>query len=151
MDNHDIVKMLNELIETCKDGEYGFSTCAEHAQSAELRTLFRNRAQDCRTGGQQLQELVRECGGKPDERGSATGAIHRGWVAALGTIAGASDERMLEEAERGEDAAVARYRKALKQDGLPPSVRGVIERQMTGVLRNHDQVKALRDRLHAHH
>ena len=63
----------------------------------------------------------------------------------LGTLVGGSDLRMLEEAERGEDTALARYRKALKRDDLPPLLRGIIERQMDGVQRNHDQVKALRD------
>lgn len=148
MDNRDIVSTLNDLIETCRDGEYGFNTCAEHASSEPVRTLFRTRAQDCRTGALELQNLVRECGGKPDEGGSASGALHRGWVAVLGTVAGTSDQRMLDEAERGEDHALARYRKALK-DELPPTVRNVVERQMAGVQRNHDQVKALRDRVRA--
>lgn len=149
MDNGDIVSMLNDLIETCKDGEYGFTTCAEHASSEELRSLFRSRAQDCRTGALELQGLVRQCGGTPDQGGSATGAVHRGWVAVLGTVAGTSDKRMLEEAERGEDAALARYRKALRNTDLPSMVREVVERQMAGVQRNHDQVKALRDRVKA--
>lgn len=146
LDNRNVVSTLNDLIETCRDGEYGFATCAEHAQSEQIRGLFRNRAQDCRAGALELQNLVRECGGTPDEGGTATGAMHRGWVAVLGTVAGESDKRMLEEAERGEDAALARYRKALREDDLPPTVRNVIERQMGGVQRNHDQVKALRDR-----
>jgi uncharacterized protein (TIGR02284 family) len=51
---------------------------------------------------------------------------------------------MLEECERGEDAAVARYRKALKQN-LPADVRAVIERQAEGAQRNHDEIKRLRD------
>jgi uncharacterized protein (TIGR02284 family) len=53
---------------------------------------------------------------------------------------------MLEECERGEDVAVSRYRKALKQN-LPADVRAVIQRQADGAQRNHDQVKALRDAL----
>lgn len=51
---------------------------------------------------------------------------------------------MLEECERGEDAAVARYRKALKAD-LPINAKAVVERQAAGAQRNHDQIKALRD------
>jgi uncharacterized protein (TIGR02284 family) len=145
MDNRNIVSTLNDLIETSRDGEYGFNACAEHAASEQVRNLFRTRAQDCRAGALELENLVRQCGGSPDQGGSATGAMHRGWVAVLGTIAGTSDHRMLEEAKRGEDHALARYRKALKQDDLPPTVRTVIERQLAGVQRNHDQVKALRD------
>ena len=54
------------------------------------------------------------------------------------------DRAVLQEAERGEDNAVARYRKALKQP-LPDHVRQVVERQFQQVQRNHDEVKRLRD------
>lgn len=143
--NKDIVATLNDLIETCKDGEYGFTTCAEHVKSPDLRQLFSNRADDCRAAAGELQHFVFEYGGEPEDHGTARGALHRGWVAVLGTVTGSSDQRMLDEAERGEDSALARYRKALKNELLPDNLRAVIQRQMLGVQRNHDQVKALRD------
>jgi uncharacterized protein (TIGR02284 family) len=146
MDNDDVIDTLNDLIETCKDGAYGFRASAEHVQSPELRTVFTNRAQNCDEGAAQLQSLVAQCGGEPDTGGSATGAVHRGWVAARGALSGYSDQAMLEECERGEDAAVARYRKALESD-LPPEVRTVVERQFQGVKRNHDEIRALRNRM----
>lgn len=140
-----IIDTLNDLIETCKDGEYGFTTCAEHASSPELRQLFSNRADDCRSAAGELQHFVQSYGGEPEDHGTARGALHRGWVAVLGAVSGSSDQRMLDEAERGEDNALARYRKALANDALPDNLRAVIQRQMMGVQRNHDQVKALRD------
>jgi uncharacterized protein (TIGR02284 family) len=149
MESQHLVNHLNDLIETSKDGEYGFTRCAEHSQSDAVRALFTRRAQDCHAAAQELQNLVRQYGGTPDESGSATGALHRGWVAVLGTLVGESDKRMLEEAERGEDTALARYRKVLKDDSLPPLLRGIVERQMDGVQRNHDQVRDLRDRARA--
>ena len=148
MQREDVVKVLNDLIETCKDGEYGFNTCAEHVQSAELRALFSDRARDCRRGAEELQALVTQYGGTPDTGGSATGALHRGWVNVRGSLAGYSDKAMLQECERGEDAAKARYRDALEED-LPEDVRRVVQSQFEGVLRNHDQIKALRDRFEA--
>jgi len=59
-------------------------------------------------------------------------------------ITGKSTEAILNECERGEDAALKSYRSALEKD-LPASVRSVLEQQLQGVQRNHDQVKALRD------
>ncbi len=59
----------------------------------------------------------------------------------------ATDAAMLDECERGEDAAVARYRKALDAE-LQPALRPVIERQYDGVQRNRALVRALRDQLH---
>jgi uncharacterized protein (TIGR02284 family) len=96
----------------------------------------------------ELQVLVSQCGGKPDEGGSLSGAVHRGWVAVRGTLAGYTDLGMLEECERGEDVAKTRYRKALEQP-LPEPIRTIIERQYQGVLRNHDQIRTLRDRYRA--
>ncbi|MDB5928566.1 MAG: hypothetical protein JWR60_273 [Polaromonas sp.] len=147
-DNDDVIDTLNDLLETCRDGEYGFSTSAEHAKSAELKTILLRHAQECRTGGQELQTLIRQLGGDADEGGSVSGALHRGWVSVRGTLSGYSDEAMLDECERGEDVAVASYRKALKQD-LPPAIRSVVERQAEGAQRNHDQIKALRNTLKA--
>jgi uncharacterized protein (TIGR02284 family) len=149
MESQRIVNALNDLIETCKDGEYGFNRCAEHTRSEEIRALFTRRAQDCHAAAQELQNMVRDYGAKPDDGGSAGGALHRGWVAVLGTLAGSSDKRMLEEAERGEDSALAGYRKALREDELPPLLRSIVQRQMDGVQRNHDLVRDLRDRARA--
>lgn len=145
MSHDDIVDTLNDLVETSKDGELGFTACAKHVQSNDLRDLFLRRAEECRKAASELQTLVMEYGGKPDSGGSATGALHRGWVAVRGSLAGYSDHAMLEECERGEDAALARYRAALREESLPEAVRAVIARQQLGVQANHDQIKRLRD------
>ncbi len=143
-DNDDVIDVLNDLIETCRDGEYGFNACAEHAQGQNLKTLFRQRETECSDAANDLKGFVLWLGGKPPAGGTASGAMHRGWVAVRGTLSGYSDKSLLDECERGEDAALARYRKALKQT-LPSDIRTAIERQRDGVQRNHDQIKALRD------
>lgn len=144
MTNDEIVDTLNDLIETCKDGEYGFDTCAKHTASVELRNLFLQRASECRSATAELQSCVTQYGGKPEDRGSAAGALHRGWTAVRGSLVGFSDHAMLEECERGEDVALTRYRKALKED-LPVTLKSLVQRQEQGVQRNHDQIKLLRD------
>jgi uncharacterized protein (TIGR02284 family) len=143
--NKDIIETLNDLIETSKDGEYGFNACAKHVSTSELKSLFIQRAIECQRAAAELQPFVLQYGGKPEHDGTVAGKLHRGWVAVRGSLTGYSDAAVLEECERGEDAALARYRKALKQDALPPALRAVIERQLVGVQRNHDQVKLLRD------
>lgn len=142
-DTHTI-NTLNKLIETCKDGEYGFKACSDHAVDPQIKQLFDVRAQDCRRAAAELQTLVVQRGGKPEDSGTASGSMHRGWVAVKGTLAGYTDLAMLEETERGEDAALKAYRNALKED-LPIEVRSVVEAQQQGVKRNHDQIRALRD------
>lgn len=148
MTNEDVIDVLNDLIENCRDGEHGFKACAEHTQSTELRELFQSRSRECNGAALELQSLVTQKGGTPESSGSASGAVHRGWVAVKGTLSGYSDLAMLEECERGEDVAKARYKKALEQD-LPADIHMVVTRQHDGAVRNHDQIRLLRDRLRA--
>ncbi len=142
-DSHTI-DTLNKLIETCKDGEYGFKASADHAVDPQIKQLFDARAQDCRRAAAELQTLVVQRGGKPEDSGTAGGAVHRGWVAVKGTLSGYTDLAMLEETERGEDVALKSYRDALKEE-LPIEVRSIVEAQQQGVKRNHDQIRNLRD------
>lgn len=143
-DSGDVVDTLDDLAECCKDGEYGFRACAEQAERQDLKSLFMQRADGCRDAAQELYTQIRALGGKPDEGGSAAGALHRGWVSVKAALSTYDDKAVLEECERGEDNALARYRKAMKQT-LPANIRQIVERQMQGVQRNHDQIKSLRD------
>ena len=78
----------------------------------------------------------------------ATPNLHRRWVDIKSAITGKDDQAVLNECERGEDVAKKSYKRALEKD-LPPEIRQVVQRQYDGVLRNHDQVKALRDQTKA--
>lgn len=146
--NDTTISTLNELIETSKDGEYGFRASADYIRDPQVKQLFLARAEACARSVHELQSLVLECGGQPEDSGSAAGALHRGWVAVKGTLAGYTDAAILEETERGEDKAMDAYRKALKV-GLPPHVQAVVERQFDGVKLNHSQVRELRNRARA--
>ena len=148
MTNDDTIDTLNKLIETCKDGEYGFRTSAEHAKSPDLKSVFMRRSEDCRRGATELQAIVQRLGGKAETDSSATGSLHRGWVAVVGTLSGYSDQQMLDECERGEDAALERYRDAIKQP-LPADIMALVQKQYEGVKRNHDQIRTLRNQVRA--
>ena len=147
-DSDDVIDALQDLAECAKDGEYGFRACAEQAKRQDLKSTFLQRADDCRGAAQELNQQIRSLGGTTEDSGSAAGALHRGWVTVKATLSTYDDKAVLEEAERGEDNAKARYMKALKQP-LPAAIKLVVERQMQGLQRNHDQIKMLRDQLRA--
>jgi len=144
MDTDDTIDTINDLIETCKDGEYGFRSSAEYMRNADIKQLFLRRADECNAAAAELQRMVVQLGGKAEDSGTISGAAHRGWVAVKGTLAGYTDKAILEETERGEDTALERYRSAMEKN-LPPQVRSVVEHQYEGVKRNHAQVRTLRD------
>lgn len=144
MNRDEVISAINELIETSKDGEYGFRACAEKAESGELVMFFSRRADECRKAAAELQLYVMELGGAPQDSGTVLGGLHRGWVAVRSVLSTYDDPALIEECERGEDYAVAKYRKALEQP-LPDALRVIIERQYQGVRLNHDQTRRLRD------
>ena len=144
--NDDVIDTLNKLLECSRDGQYGFNACAEHTEALDIKTLLVRRSTDCRTAAAELETAIRQLGGTVDEGGTVTGALHRGWVSVKGALSGYSDLAMLNECERGEDSALAQYRKALKQN-LPYAVKSLVEKQAQGAQQNHDQIKALRNAL----
>jgi uncharacterized protein (TIGR02284 family) len=147
-DRDDVIDVLQDLAECSLDGEYGFRSCAEHAKREDLKSIFLKHADECRNAWMELNEQIIECGGKVEDHGSAAGAMHRGWVAVKSVLSTYDDKAILEETERGEDNAKARYMKALRSP-LPANVKLVVERQMQGLQRNHDQIKRLRDEARA--
>ena len=145
VDNEDVVDALDDLLECSRDGEYGFRTSAERCDSPELKQILLRHAGECAAAATELEREIRHYGGEPSSGGTVAGALHRGWVSVKAALSSNDDKAVLNECERGEDAAVARYRKALKAT-LPATVRALVERQARGVQRNHDEVRALRDR-----
>jgi uncharacterized protein (TIGR02284 family) len=144
MDKKDIISTLNDLIETSKDGEQGFRTCADGVKGAKLKTLFAEAASRCAEGAAELKAKVRALGGDPETSGSVSGSLYRGWVNIKSTITGMDEAAVLAECERGEDAAKRTYENALKKD-LPAGIRSMVERQYQGVKQNHDRVRDLRN------
>lgn len=88
--------------------------------------------------------MVRELGGSAEEGGTATGALHRGWLAMKAAVAGYSDELLLDACERAEDEMLARFREGM-EDPLPRTVLALIERQYAGLKRRHAELRSLRD------
>jgi len=144
MDRDDVIGTLNDLIETSKDGEEGFRTCADAVKNPQLKSFFEQKAERCRLGAAQLQQKVRELGGDPERGSSMTGQLHRFWVDIRSRITGMDEHAVLDECERGEDSAKRAYEEALQED-LPADVRTLIGKQYREVKMNHDSVRAMRN------
>ncbi|NWD76753.1 PA2169 family four-helix-bundle protein [Pseudomonas gingeri] len=145
--NKEAVSILNHLIEVSKDGQKGFQTCAEDIKHPELKALFVQRASECANSAMQLQAEVRKLGGDPETSTSVAGDMHRRWVDVKALFTGKGEEAVLNEAERGEDHAKKAYSEALVKLAKYnlTGLTDLVNRQYQGVLRNHDQVKALRN------
>lgn len=138
----EIISTLNELIETCKDGERGFREAAGAIDEPRLRSLFDQYSQQRAEFSRELQFEVTSLGGSPEKSGSVAGAMHRGWMNIKSAVTGKDRKAIIAEAERGEDVAVKTYREALAR-GLPDDLASIIERQYRRILEAHDTVRSL--------
>jgi len=142
--NKESISVLNELIETLKDGENGFKTAAEGLTRGDIKAQFIEYSRERGEMARQLQSEVQRLGGDAEQSGSVGGSLHRGWIDVKSAVTGRDDKAIVAEAERGEDAAKAAFQDALGQP-LPSSAQSVVREQATKVQRVHDTVRNLRD------
>jgi uncharacterized protein (TIGR02284 family) len=138
-------EVIDNLIETLKDGQEGFKQAAESVKDPQLKSLFdeysRQRARfvvELRSKAQSSDKR------EADVSGSSGGALHRGWINLKSALTGGDDHAILAECERGEDSAVEEYRKALN-DGLSAPVQQIVSRQYDEIKATHDRIRNLRD------
>jgi len=143
--NDKTISVLNDLIETCRDGQQGYATSAKDAKEPELMRIFTHYAAQRSDYIRDLQRRVRELGGNPDKHGSVSGSLHRGWINLKTALTTHEPHAVLVECERGEDAARDNYREALQTAELDNETRGIVQRQSAGIMEAHDRIKQLRD------
>ena len=144
IDNKAVVSVLNDLIETCKDGANGFRTAAAAVKHADAKALFSSRVPTIEGAAAELQTHVRRLGGDAETSGTVAAAVHRGWIDLKAAVTGKDDAAIITECERGEQLAVKNYEDALEKD-LPADVRSVVQRQHQGAVQNLERVRALGD------
>ena len=137
--------ILNDLIETLKDGQEGFKQAADSVSNPRLKSLFRDYSEQRSRFATALQSEARAHGEtEPETDSSASGALHRGWINLKSALTGGDEHAILAECERGEDSAVEEYQKALA-DGLSPSAQELVSRQFAEIKAAHDRIRSLRD------
>ena len=143
----EVISTLNELIETLKDGQEGFREASEAVQDSQLKTLFDEFSlQRAKFAGELQNQVIQLGESDPENTSSTAGAMHRAWINIKSAVTSRDDHAILSECERGEDSAVAAYKKAMDEESrLSAPLREIVSRQYTAVKAAHDQVKALRD------
>lgn len=139
------ISTLNSVIETLKDGQEGFRQASEAVADSQLKSYFSELSlQRSKFAGELQNHIIQMGEPKPENTSSTAGALHRAWINMKSAITSRDDHAILAECERGEDSAVAEYKKAMEAE-LPSPARDIISRQYTDVKAAHDRVKELRD------
>jgi uncharacterized protein (TIGR02284 family) len=143
----DVTSTLNQLIQTCRDGESGFQEAAEGVDDPNLQRLLESYSQQRSEFAAELQAEVGRLARAPATGGHAAAALHRSWMEIKSVVTGRDEGAIIAECERGEDMAVRTYEQALGS-GLPPDLKAIVERQFSGVKEAHDQIRSL-ERAHS--
>lgn len=144
MDRKEILDLLQELIQTCKDGETGYAHAAGVVDDVKLKAYFSEESLERARFVQDLKNEAQRLGEAPDTSPSVAGTLHRVWFEAKADV-GLGDQSVLNSVEQGEDSAKKAYVQALSRD-LPPELREIIKIQNKSVVAAHDYVRDLRDK-----
>jgi uncharacterized protein (TIGR02284 family) len=138
VNREELLECLNDLIQTCRDGESGYQTAADLADNPDLKTLFSDRSVQRAQFASELESEVRQLGGTPAHTGTVSGSFHRGWINIKSSVGG--DHSVVAECIRGEEAAIENYQRVLKNN-LPPNVLPVVKHQFTEIKRALDRIR----------
>jgi len=142
------VDVINDLIKINNDRSAGFEKAAQDLKNGngELIAVFNRLAGESREYANELTGIARQYYGDVAEGTSTSGDLHRAWISIKSTFTGNDAAAILDECERGEDAAKSAYKDALDESNeLTFEVAGVLQRQQEGIIAGHDLIKNLRD------
>jgi uncharacterized protein (TIGR02284 family) len=142
-DHKEILDLLHELIQTCKDGETGYAHAAGIVEDAKLKAYFSDQSIERARCVQELKAQAERLGDEPEPSTSVAGTLHRVWFEAKADV-GFGDQSILNSVEQGEDSAKKMYEEALAAQ-LPSELHGLIRSQAQSVFAAHDYVRDLRD------
>ena len=134
---------LNELLEKNYDAEAGYKNAAEKVKNASLKNYLLSRAQDRYDFGHELKSELKHFGQEPDKGTSVAGDAHRLWMDLKTALSSDKDEAVLEEAIRGEKAALEEYNEILEGDDLPEGTKTLVANQRNSVKIALTEAKAL--------
>jgi len=146
------LNVINDLIKINNDRAAGFEKAGSDLENddANLTALFNKLSGESQRYVTELTAIAQRSGGDVAEGTSTSGDLHRAWIDIKAAFTGSDTLAILNECERGEDAAKAAYRDALDpENDLEFELTQILQTQQQGINEGHDLIKALRDQLDA--
>ena len=143
----EVGKKLNSLLEKTYDAEKGFKKASENVENVALKNYFSQKAKERYDFGHELKTEIKSLNQKVDKGGSLTGDAHRAWMDIKALFSLDDEESMLEEAIRGEKAAIEEYDVVIKDTNLPTSTKSVLTSQRSKIENGLSNIKTLEDLL----
>jgi uncharacterized protein (TIGR02284 family) len=124
----DTIRSLNDLTETCKDGELGYRTAAANVKNTQLESVFLEYAEQRGHFVKALQSEVGRLGGTSTDSGTPTATVFRGWINLKSALTGGDGGAIIAACETGEETAVGAFELAASMD-LTGLTKALVEKQ----------------------
>ncbi|MBU2945459.1 ferritin-like domain-containing protein [Zobellia uliginosa] len=144
-DIKEIEDSINDIIQKNEDAIKGYEKAAENANEIGLKSYFQNKSIERRNFLVELKRAAPALKTRDDVDGSVTGAMHRAWMDVKTFFSGDNDEAMLEEAIRGDNAAIEEYNEVLADTHLPLEAASIIRKQRDWLMDDLKTIKTLED------
>ena len=146
---NEALKTLNNLVETCKDGEEGYKMAAENVTDPKIKSELMRFAQQRADFRNELEGHARTFGSSTENTSTvggavmeAAGVVHRGWINLKASLSGHDAQAILSECENGDEAALKTYESAMNSSEIPMDVKNIIKKQ-------HDEIEAAKSAVHS--
>ena len=132
--------VLNDLIETCRDGERGFRNAAGLVTAPTLKALFLELAAQRARFAEELLPYAQRLGGAATSEGTTAASVHRRWMDVKSALTSHDDHSIVTEVLRGDGLTLRTYGEAVG-GFLPATVREVVERQEAEIRTAHERIE----------
>lgn len=139
------VDSLQDLLQKTYDAEAGYKQVMTKAESEPLKDWLQTKARQRGEFANELDAQIRNFNEQPIEKGSTLGGAHRTWINVKTALSSNTDEALLEECVRGEEATVEEYGEQLKNTNFDPQVQSLITNQRDKVMSDLRTVKSLEE------
>jgi uncharacterized protein (TIGR02284 family) len=136
------VGVLQNLLVTCRVGEYWFRAAAEGVEDPTLKRLFLTYSEQRAGFARELRQELASVGGEGTEPREGVGERHTGPLGGPGVLEVTEEAAIIAEREQGEQDALDAYGSAVRRR-LPGSVGKTVERQYVQVKEAHKHVRSL--------
>ena len=131
---------LQDLLTRAYDAEQGFHNAAENVTHDRLKSLFHEYAEQRKSFGHDIKQLIRKNGETPDKGASAMGKLHQFWIDFRGMLTGGAEADIIEECRRGEETTMSDYEDYINDLEITAEARELFSRQL-------EQVRSIYSRL----
>ena len=131
--SEEISEKLNELLVKNYDAEKGYLNAMSNVDDKNLKIFFKRRASERSQFAKELRTEILRYGEVPEDSGTFKGTVYRNWMSLKSALSSNNEEKILEEAIRGEEASLEEYDKLMKENNLPPTIDELIFRHRNSI------------------